>query len=219
MSKYQTSNKTQLALIEAAGALAAEKGLGVVTTRAIAERAGENIGSIHYHFGGRDKLFEAVLRHVARDWIDSPLDACIADCDLASRAGQAEALRRTIVRFADLLFDDEKPDWYCRVVYQVLQYPSPLRDLFREIIMDREHEQIDRLLLRIDPTLSEEMLVLHFNLLFSPLIVHSDYRDGLLVRLQQPAYSRDYLQALVDHCVEQALLRYRLPLASAHEGK
>ncbi|SHJ20445.1 transcriptional regulator, TetR family [Malonomonas rubra DSM 5091] len=212
MSKYQTSNKTQLALIEAAGELAAEKGFGTVTTRAIADRAGENIGSIHYHFGGRDQLLEAVLRYVAQDWIDNPLDQYIADCDLAEKTGQAEALRRAVVRFADMLFDDEKPEWHSRAVYQVLQYPSPLHDIFREIIMNREHEQVEQLLLKIDSDLSKEMLVLHFNLLLSPLITHSDYRGAILPRLNQPTYSREYLQALVDQCVEQSLLRYRLPL-------
>lgn len=212
MSTYKTSNKTQMALIEAAGELAAEKGFSAVTTRAIAERAGENIGSIHYHFGSRDKLFEAVLYYVAQDWIDNPLNACIADCDLANKSGQAEALRRTIIRFADQLFDEEKSDWHSRAVYQVLQYPTPLRDTFHEIVVSREHEQVEGLLLRIDPSLSKELLVMHFNLLFAPLIIHSDYRGMILLRLDKSDYSREYLQALVDSCIEQSLLRYRLPL-------
>jgi AcrR family transcriptional regulator len=212
MSKYQTSNKTQLALIKAAGELAAEKAFSAVTTRAIAERAGENIGSIHYHFGSRDKLFEAVLHYVAQDWIDTPLDAYIADCDLGDRAGQADALRRVIVRFADLLFDEEKPEWHSHVVYQVLQYPTPLREAFQEIVMDREHEQVDKLLIQIDPTLDAEKRVLHFTLLLSPLIHHSDYRGAILLRLDKSAYSREYLQALVQCCIEQALMRYGLPL-------
>jgi len=212
VSKYQTSNKTQQALINAAGELAAEKGFSAVTTRAIAERAGENIGSIHYHFGSRDKLFEAVLHYVAQGWIDNPLDACIADCDLSDKAGQVEALRRTIIRFADMLFDEGKPEWYSQAVYQVLQYPTPLRDAFREIVMDREHEQMETLLLQIDPTLSKEMLVLHFNLLIAPLIAHSDYRGAILFRLNRSAYSREYLHALVIDCIEQTLHRYKLPL-------
>jgi len=212
MIKYQTSNKTQQALIDATGELASENGFSAVTTRAIAERAGENIGSIHYHFGSRDKLFEAVLHYVAQDWIDNPLDDCIADCDLASKTGQAEALRRTVVRFANMLFDENKPEWHCRAVYQVLHYPTPLRDVFREIIMDPEREQINKLLLQIDPTLSKEQLVLHFNLLLAPLIFHSDYRGAILLQLDKSTYGREYLHALVDSCIEQTLLRYQRPL-------
>lgn len=212
MSKYQTSNKTQQALINAAGELAAEEGFNAITTRSIAERAGENIGSIHYHFGSREKLFVAVLHYVAQSWIDNPLDSCIANCNLSEKAGQAEALRRTIVRFAGMLFDEENPEWHSQVVYQVLQYPTPLRDAFQQIVMDREHDQIENLLLQIDPSLSQEMLVLHFNLLIAPLIIHSDYRGVLLLRLNKSSYNREYLQALVDSCVDQSLLRYRLPL-------
>lgn len=211
MSKYETSNKTKLALIEAAGSLAVEKGFGAVTTRGVAERAGENIGSIHYHFGGRDQLFEAVLRHVAQSWIEAPLKDYIADCDLSVRVGQAEALKRTIVRFATLLFDEEKPAWQSRVIYQVLQYETPLRDVFSDIIMDREHDQVEELLLKIDPNLTKEMLVLHFSLITSPLISHIDYQSAILRRLDAAAYSRGYLQALVDCCIEQSLQRYKLP--------
>lgn len=211
MSKYKTSDKTRTALIEAAGQLAAERGFSAVTTRAIAERAKENIGSIHYHFGGRDQLFEAVLQHVAKNWIEQPLAACIADCDLTDKNGQADALRRTIVRFANLLFDKDKPDWHCRILYQVLRYPTPLYSVFREIVMDCEHEQVDRLLLQIAPSLSKEMLVLHFNLLFASLITHSEYRDAILFRLDRPAYSCTYLQALIDNCIQQSLHRYGLP--------
>jgi AcrR family transcriptional regulator len=212
MTKYKVSDKTQLALIEAAGSLAAEHGFSAVTTRAIAERAGENIGSIHYHFGGRDKLFEAVLHHVAHDWIDNPLDDRIADCDLTTKEGQAESLRRTINRFADLMFDKEKPDWHCRTIFQVLRFSSPLRDVFREIIMDHEHEQVGRVLLKVEPSLTNETLELHFNLLFASLIIHSDYRDVILSRLGQSTYSREYMQDLVNECIDQTLLRYGLPL-------
>ena len=46
MGKYETSTKTRQVLINAAGELAAEQGIGAVTLRAIAPRAGENVGSI-----------------------------------------------------------------------------------------------------------------------------------------------------------------------------
>ena len=59
MATYETSIKTKEALINAAGELAAEKGFASVSTRAIALRADENVGSIHYHFGSKEKLFEA----------------------------------------------------------------------------------------------------------------------------------------------------------------
>lgn len=212
MSKYQTSNKTQLALIQAAGELAAEKGFSAVTTRAIAERAGENIGSIHYHFGSRDKLFEAVLLTACQRWLDHPLEAALAGCDLQTKAGQAEAVRRAVTRVANLLFDKEIPAWYCRVVYQVLQTAGGLREILLCTLMDREHEQVYKILAAIDPSLSEELLLQYFILLFTPLFFHADYQGVILRRLGKTEYSQEYLDTLVDNSIKQALLSYGLPL-------
>lgn len=212
MNKYQTSNKTQQALINATGELAAEEGFSAITTRNIAERSGENIGSIHYHFGSKEKLFEATLLTACQSWIDKPLAEAVADCDLLSKAGQAEAIRRAVSRVGNLLFDKEIPDWYCRVVYQVMQTDNPLRDIFMSTVMDLELEQIGHLLFVIDPTLSKEMLVQHFLLLFTPLFFHADYRVSILQRLGASEYSQEYLDTLLGNCIRQALLRYSLPL-------
>lgn len=84
------------------------------------------------------------------------------------------------------------------------------------MVMDQEHEHLEQLLLIIDPTMTKEMLVMHFNLILSPLIIHSDYRGATLLRLEQKAYSREYLDALVTCCIEQSLLRYQLPLEENH---
>ena len=61
MKTYTSSETTKRNIIEAAGTLAAQLGLDNVSTRAVAEASNENIGSIHYHFGGKDGLFEAVV--------------------------------------------------------------------------------------------------------------------------------------------------------------
>ena len=53
MSEYAISHLTREKLINAAGELAAQHGYRNVSMRAIAARAGENLGSIHYHFRAR----------------------------------------------------------------------------------------------------------------------------------------------------------------------
>ena len=66
MTTYSSGDSTKMKIINAAGELAAEVGFTNVTTRAVADRSGENIGSIHYHFGGKDGLFEAVIREAMK---------------------------------------------------------------------------------------------------------------------------------------------------------
>jgi AcrR family transcriptional regulator len=62
----------QLALIDAANAVFAERGYDVATTREIAERAGCAEGLIHRYFAGKRGLLLAILQHngqkVSSEW-------------------------------------------------------------------------------------------------------------------------------------------------------
>ncbi len=57
--------KTRKALIEAAGVLAAERGWGNVTAKEVCDKAGVNCASVNYWFGGRDELYQAVLKRIS----------------------------------------------------------------------------------------------------------------------------------------------------------
>lgn len=52
---------TRKQILDAADALFGEKGFDVTTTRDIAQRSGVNKALIHYHFGSKDDLLEALL--------------------------------------------------------------------------------------------------------------------------------------------------------------
>jgi AcrR family transcriptional regulator len=54
--------RTREALLEAAGAVFAEKGFDRATGKEICERAGANVAAINYYFGGIEALYAAVLR-------------------------------------------------------------------------------------------------------------------------------------------------------------
>ncbi len=115
MNRYKSSEKTRQALINAAGELAAEHGINAVTTRAIANLAGENLGSIHYHFGSKEKLFEAVILHVAERWQSLPIKDIVAKVDDdPSRAELAQMVSHVVKRNVALIFDRSAPAWHCR---------------------------------------------------------------------------------------------------------
>jgi AcrR family transcriptional regulator len=93
---------TAAALLSAARVLFARRGFDGASVRAITTRAGANLGSVTYHFGTKQALYEAVLEGVL-----SPLAARVEDA--ASR--EEPPLRRLegVVRaFFDHL--DENPD-------------------------------------------------------------------------------------------------------------
>lgn len=211
MSRYQTSARTRQALIAAAGQLAAEQGFNAISTRAIAQLADENIGSIHYHFGGKEKLFEAVILSVAERWLEDPLEAALAGIDINSPVGQARAIKQIVRREISLLFNKEVPSWHNRVIFKVMQYPNPLQHTFRSMVLEQENKLICRLFQTIDPDMDEETAQLHFFLLLTPLIFHADYQDIILQKLGRDEYSPQYLQRLVDACTMQTLLLFNLP--------
>jgi AcrR family transcriptional regulator len=49
-------------LLDAAERLLAERGLAATSVRAVCAEAGANVAAVHYHFGSKDALVEAVLK-------------------------------------------------------------------------------------------------------------------------------------------------------------
>jgi AcrR family transcriptional regulator len=69
--KAEDGARTRGAILDATEAIMREDGYAAASTRRISERAGVNLGLIHYHFGTLDDVFLALFRrtddrHVAR---------------------------------------------------------------------------------------------------------------------------------------------------------
>ncbi|MDR0392371.1 MAG: TetR family transcriptional regulator [Planctomycetaceae bacterium] len=67
----KSSLETRSAILNAACELFGEYGFDAVSTRMIADKAGVNLGGIHYHFGSKGGLYEEVLR--AAHSLETPL--------------------------------------------------------------------------------------------------------------------------------------------------
>ena len=61
----QTDTKT--AILDAAELMMAEHGIKGVSLRAILSKAGANSAALHYHFGSRDAVIEALLKRKGRE--------------------------------------------------------------------------------------------------------------------------------------------------------
>ncbi len=214
---YSKSEKTRDALIDAAGRLAAESGFDAISTRQIAELSGENIGSIHYHFGGKQQLFEAVVVRVVEPWLNNPLEDALGGCDLDNRDGQTEAITKLIRREIALLFDPQVPDWHCRIVHSLLQRQSDLQKTFREVFIIPEGEAILNLFQRIDPQIDRLKAIQYRVLIEAPLLLHIDYRPLILEQAGMTAYDENYINSLTETCIQQALNLFSLPERKNHE--
>lgn len=211
MAHYETGLKTRETLINAAGRLAGDLGFASVSTRAIAELAGENVGSIHYHFGSKKKLFEAVVRTVLRLWQENRVDELLRQFDLNSPDGQARAIRAIVHRNIDLLFNHDVPDWFCRVIFQVMRKQDALREIVKQEVIAPSHAAVKRLLRCIDPGMEERQVFLRILIMNTPVFFHADRIDFILAELGEQRYRSDYLRTMEDIIVLQTQLELGLP--------
>jgi len=208
MSEYKKGRKTRELLIDTAGGLAAGMGFTNVSMRAVAERSGENLGSIHYHFGSKEVLFEEVVKTAIVDFKEQPpwrvVESLAAD---ASPAELSMAIREIVHRQISTLFNPEKPSWHALVIYQLLQHEDSLFELFEREVLEPDMLAMRKLFLMIDPSLGDDELLLHTLIIFS----HANYMSVILKLLKTSGYSVEYLQRLENLLVRQTQLLLGLP--------
>jgi AcrR family transcriptional regulator len=112
--RYDTS--TRAALIESAGEVFAEVGFEAASIRAICVRAGANIAAVHYHFGTKEALYEAVCGNL---FPTSP--PALSSTKPRSSAAAARGLVKGLV---DTLLSPEDT-WRSKIVRRELMAPTP----------------------------------------------------------------------------------------------
>jgi TetR/AcrR family transcriptional regulator len=91
------ADQTRASILEAADSLFGELGFDATTTRDIAQRSGVNKALIHYHFGTKDDLLEALL-----EGYYSKLAAAMAGA-LGKSKGLAAQVETLLDTYADFL--------------------------------------------------------------------------------------------------------------------
>ena len=213
MKPYSTSEKTKRSLICSAGELAAKKGFGNVSTRSIAERSGENIGSIHYHFKGKNGLFEEVVKTAITDLAEQSIwrEAAELMPEEATPEKLSRVIREMIQKQIALLFRSDKPAWHSQVIYQLLQHEGPLYTLFEREVKKPDMDAMRNFFHLIDPEMNEDVVLLRSVILKMPIFAHAHYMPAILKMLGRDRYPEEYLQAMEDLLVCQTQLVLGLP--------
>ena len=217
LATYSSGEQTRNALIQAAGELAAEVGFDNVSTRAIASRAGENAGSIHYHFGGKEYLFKAVLMEATRDLREETIPKILSyfEPSIDTPERQAGVVRVLVHSMVHSFFKKtDEPIWHCQALFQVLRKEGELRDFLVNEVLVPFTKITESLFRCIRPGMKQEECFLHFLILTTPVYFHADNMDVILGALGMEKYSNEYIQKMEDILVRQTLLFFGLPDAT-----
>jgi TetR/AcrR family transcriptional regulator, regulator of cefoperazone and chloramphenicol sensitivity len=114
------ADSTRERLLEAAGEVFAERGFREATIREICRRAGANIASINYHFGGKERLYSDVIRYV-----DDA--AMVRNPHVPPGPEQRtveERLEWFVIQFMKKVFDTGRPAWHERLMAREMVEPT-----------------------------------------------------------------------------------------------
>ena len=211
MGTYAGSKQTRTVLINAAGELVARLGFSNVSTRAIAEKAEQNIGTIHYHFKSKENLFQAMIRSATQPQTRLADIIKTHESELRSPQGQSMMVRRIVRMKIKEIFNPERPWWHIKIIYQVLRAEENLLKILREEVIKPEVTALNKLFLSIDPTIDREDACIQTFLTMTPIIYHAENAENILAILGKKTYTKRYLQKLEDRIVRQNQLLMGLP--------
>ena len=196
-SRKQSQSETRQRLLDAAGELFAEKGFRLTGTREICRKAGTDIAAIHYHFGNKENLYEAVLRYA-----DSLLVDAIPSF-AASRSREAR-LREMIEWVLAQCFAQGQPEWRWRFIEQATIALTPgLRAFFNSKILPlyQALDSICREFLGKDAT--QQQVRFATRSILGQCFYYRHFR--VLIGGQGETFSNEHLHELADHILEFSL--------------
>lgn len=121
MTSNGREDETRMRLLDAAGEIFSCKGFHAATVREITKVAKANVAAIHYHFGSKDRLYQAVLEHAHLEALRRyPPDLGLAG-DASAETRLFAYVRALLLRLAD----KGRHAWLFRLMAREMADPSP----------------------------------------------------------------------------------------------
>ncbi len=115
---------TRQRLIEHAGEVFAEVGFRAATVRAICRLAGANLAAVNYHFGDKQRLYNAVFLYAH----DCAMERHPVPTALSAARPQ-ERLRAFIATFLKRILDQGRPAWHGKLMAREMVEQTGVLDL------------------------------------------------------------------------------------------
>ena len=213
----RSSQATRLSIINTAGVLFAKYGIDEIdtraatTTRAIAKAANENTGSIHYHFGGREDLLNAVIDYALEHWQNDPLGRHVEENAqlLETDDGQEELLNSLIDLLIKMVYAEDYPPWCGTFLFQVTQKQFKISKKAFDICAEPMTRAFSSLYKKAtgdeDPSNAHAWAFM----VFTPLVFHALTAETAKVFFEGGSLPNKYLDALTAFVKTSALASLR----------
>jgi AcrR family transcriptional regulator len=211
-----SAEATRMALIMAGLSLFGRKGFDATSTRQIAAAANANIGSIAYHFGGKDGLREACARHVV-DTIRAVAGPAVGSDDPARLSPQeAQArLEQGVDRMVRFIVGSPQAGEFVQFVLRELSVPGSAIDILYGGVFEPVHRRLCQLWERAtgDPAESERTRIAVFTMI-GQVVYFRIGREAVLRRMGWAAVGTEEAGKLAG----VALDNLKAALAARREG-
>jgi AcrR family transcriptional regulator len=207
MSASGGGDGTQERVKAAAAELFAERGFRGATMRAIAERAGTNLASAHYHFGSKEKLYREVAFELFLG-LERRLEGRSLSLGEGSsgRSGRKEVLAELRARIETLVETLlESPGHHATLMVRELCDPSAALGEIVERFIDPMRRQMAALVRRLEPALDEELAERCVRSIAGQIFFYRTHRAALLLMMGRRGYPRDFARQTADHVMSFSL--------------
>lgn len=183
------SDQTRQQLINAALEVFGEYGPQAATTRDIANRAGQNIAAIAYHFQSKEGLYLAVAGWMS-DYVRQTYQPLVAEIDAFMQRPQQqqsmeqlmEYMRRGILTFSRLMTRSETLN-LSRIVSREQLSPTDAYPIIHQQVIDPMHRLLTTLIARytgMEP--NHPKLIVHTHALIGEVLSFRVARETILLR-------------------------------------
>lgn len=192
---------TRQRLIDAAGAIFAERGYEATSVRDICQHADANIAAVNYHFGDKKSLYVAAVRH-AQSCADEENPEIIWPDDMPP----IQRLRQFIRTMVERKLVTDKPIWHLEIMLREMAHPTEACGAVVEDYVRPMANGLRAILLSLlgDDFPEEKGRMIGFSIVGQVLFYYV-HQPMIRLLVGDEAYSKLTVQAVADHITDFSL--------------
>lgn len=209
-SRVRNAEDRRQAILDVAETMFSENGIAAISVRSILMAAGANVAAVHYHFGSKESLIEAVFRRradqIAQQRI-SNLRRALADPDETYR------LERIIRAFLEAGFTNEEPEAakrFAKLRARVSSDDTEHANRLAAGCFNESSQEFLRAFHEVLPRLTETEIAWRFHATLGVMMYTSANPTRIKILTGGVCDPSDYLEA-VEHLIPLIAAMFRAP--------